>query len=367
MTPLPCWLSGRRKWVIGQHKPWHATNNSAYSGPFNRGKMAGISPVELFVIDNKFNMIGKLCLVTGGTSGIGQTTARELARMGADVVITARTPEKLSRSIEILRSQTGSSKVSGLVADLSSQAEVRSLAAKFRANYPHLHVLVNNAGAIYFRRYMSVDGIEMNFAGNHLAYFLLTNLLLDLIIESAPARIINVSSSSHKGQVIDFDDLECQQDYQFMVAYGRSKLANVLFTYELARRLEGRKVSVNALHPGLVGTNIAGNNGWLLRFFLPLWRVWAMSSDEWAETSIYLASSPDVEGVSGKYFYQKEAIPSSPYSGDRSVAKRLWDVSAQMTGLEPDLLLDSAVPGQAYNAVINQDHDHQPGQGHQAG
>ena len=317
--------------------------------------------------DTQTNLIGKLCLVTGGTSGIGQVTARELARMGADVVITARTQEKLSRSIEKLRAGSGSSKVSGLVADLSSQDQVRALVAQFKANYPRLDVLVNNAGAIYFRRYLSVDGIEMNFAGNHLAYFLLTNLLLDLIIDSSPARIINVSSSSHNGQVIDFDDLECQHDYQFMAAYGKSKLANILFTNELARRLEGSGVTVNALHPGLVGTNIAGNNGWLLRFFLPLWRVWAMSSEQGAETSIYLASSPDVEGVSGKYFYQKKAIPSSPYSGDRSVAKRLWDVSAQMTGLEPDFLLDSAVPGQAYDTVINQDHDHQPGQGHQAG
>ena len=283
--------------------------------------------------DTQTNLIGKLCLVTGGTSGIGLVTACELARLGADVVITARTQEKLHRSIEKLRSESGSNKISGLVADLSAQDEVRSLAAQFLSRYERLDVLVNNAGAIYFRRYLSVDGIEMNFAGNHLAYFLLTNLLLEKMISSAPSRIINVSSSSHQGQVIDFDDLECQKNYQFMQAYGRSKLANILFTYELARRLEGRGVTANALHPGLVGTNIAGNNGWLLRFFLPLWRIWATDPERGAETSIYLASSPVVEGVSGKYFYQKEAIPSSGYTHDLQVAEHLWDVSTAMTGL----------------------------------
>ena len=282
----------------------------------------------------KASMSGKVCLVTGGTSGIGEVTARELARLGADVVITARSQEKLSRSIEILRSQSGNERVSGLVADLSAQDEVRSLAAQFMSQYNRLDVLINNAGAIYFRRYLSVDGIEMNFAGNHLAYFLLTNLLLETMISSSPSRIINVSSSSHRGQVIDFDDLECENNYQFMQAYGISKLANILFTYELARRLEGRGVTANALHPGLVGTNIAGNNGWLLRFFLPLWRIWAMGPDEGAETSIYLASSPEVEGVSGKYFYQKKAIPSSRYSHDQAAAERLWQISAEMTGMD---------------------------------
>ena len=284
-------------------------------------------------MDAMIDMRGKTCLITGCTSGIGEVTARELARLGASVVITARTQEKLSRSIEILRSQSGNERVSGLVADLSAQDQVRSLAAQFMSQNDRLDVLVNNVGAIYFRRYLSVDGIEMNYAANHLAYFLLTNLLLEMIISSSPSRIINVSSSSHQGQVIDFDDLECQNNYQFMRAYGKSKLANILFTYELARRLEGRGVTANALHPGLVGTNIAGNNGWLLRFFLPLWRIWAMDPDRGAETSIYLATSPEVEGVSGKYFYQKESIPSSEYTHDQQVAERLWEVSAKMTGL----------------------------------
>ncbi|GAG91263.1 unnamed protein product, partial [marine sediment metagenome] len=172
--------------------------------------------------NNQASMHGKVCLVTGGTSGIGEVTARELARKGAEVVITARSQEKLSTSIDKLKSQSGSDRVSGLVADLSAQEEVRSLAAQFKSQYDRLDVLVNNAGAIYFRRYLSVDGIEMNFAGNHLAYFLLTNLLLETMISSSPSRIINVSSSSHIGQVIDFDDLECQNNYQIMQAYGKS-------------------------------------------------------------------------------------------------------------------------------------------------
>lgn len=284
--------------------------------------------------NKKASISGKVCLVTGGTSGIGEVTARELARLGSEVVITARSQEKLSRAIDRVRSGSGSDNVSGLVADLTSQREVRSLAGEYISRFNRLDVLVNNAGAIYFRRTMSVDGIEMNFAGNHLASFLLTNLLLETMISSSPSRIINVSSSSHRGQVIDFDDLECQNNYQIMRAYGKSKLANILFTYELIRRLEGRGVTANTLHPGLVGTNIAGNNGWLLRFFLPLWRIWAMSPDEGAETSIYLASSPEVEGVSGKYFYQKKAIPSSRYSHDQAAAERLWQISAEMTGMD---------------------------------
>jgi NAD(P)-dependent dehydrogenase (short-subunit alcohol dehydrogenase family) len=275
----------------------------------------------------------KVCLITGGTAGIGLVTAWELARLGASVVITARTKEKLAVAIDKIKLESSSGKVAGLVADLSSQREVRALAKDYEAQYSRLDVLINNAGAIFFRRTVSIDGIEMNFANNHLAYFLLTNLLLDTIKRSEPARIINVASSSHQGRELDFDDLECQRNYQFMVAYGMSKLANLLFTYELARRLEGRGVTVNTLHPGLVGTNIAGNNGWLIRALLPLWRIWAISVEEGAETSIYLASSPEVEGVSGKYFYQKRAIPSSRYSYDQAVAGRLWQVSAEMTGL----------------------------------
>jgi NAD(P)-dependent dehydrogenase (short-subunit alcohol dehydrogenase family) len=173
----------------------------------------------------------------------------------------------------------------------------------------------------------------MTFAVNHLAPFLLTNLLMDLLIKSVPSRIVNVASNSHEGQEIDFSDLESRHGYRFMRAYGRSKLANVLFTYELSQRLADEGITVNALHPGLVGTNMAANNGWLVKLFLPLFRLVSLSPEEGAETSIYLASSPDVEGVSGKYYYQKRAVASSPYSYEEEKARRLWEESAKMTGL----------------------------------
>ncbi|MFN2214852.1 MAG: SDR family oxidoreductase [Anaerolineales bacterium] len=279
-------------------------------------------------------MSGKVCLITGATSGIGEVTAQELARLGYRVVITARDQAKLESAIARIRSNSGSQVVTGLVADLSSQDQVRSLASKFIDQYDRLDVLINNAGAVYLRRTESVDGIEMTLAGNHLAPFLLTNLLLDLLKHSSPARIINVSSRAHEGQVIDFDDLQYRKNYQFMRAYGKSKLANLLFTYELDRRLPGSEVTVNALHPGFVATNIGGNNGWLVRLFMPLIRLWAISPQEGAETSVYLASSSEVAGVSGKYFYQKHPVLSSAFSRDEDAARRLWDASVELTGID---------------------------------
>jgi NAD(P)-dependent dehydrogenase (short-subunit alcohol dehydrogenase family) len=273
-------------------------------------------------------------LITGATSGIGEVTAQELARLGYRVVITARDQAKLESAIARIRSNSGSQVVTGLVADLSSQDQVRSLASKFIDQYDRLDVLINNAGAVYLRRTESVDGIEMTLAGNHLAPFLLTNLLLDLLKHSSPARIINVSSRAHEGQVIDFDDLQYRKNYQFMRAYGKSKLANLLFTYELDRRLPGSEVTVNALHPGFVATNIGGNNGWLVRLFMPLIRLWAISPQEGAETSVYLASSSEVAGVSGKYFYQKHPVLSSAFSRDEDAARRLWDASVELTGID---------------------------------
>jgi NAD(P)-dependent dehydrogenase (short-subunit alcohol dehydrogenase family) len=279
-------------------------------------------------------MSGKVCLITGATSGIGEVTARELAKLGAAVVITARDQAKLDQAIQRISSQSGGNKVSGLVADLASQNEVRSLASQFMNKCDRLDVLINNAGAVYLRRSEGIDGIEMTFAGNHLAPFLLTNLLLGTLKQSSPARIINVSSNSHAGREIDFADIENRRSYQFMRAYGRSKLGNILFTKELDRRLSGSGVTVNAVNPGFVGTNIGANNGWLVKLFLSVTRIWAISVDEGAETSVYLASSPEVERVSGEYFYKKQSVPSSQYSYDEATAERLWRVSAEMTGLE---------------------------------
>jgi NAD(P)-dependent dehydrogenase (short-subunit alcohol dehydrogenase family) len=218
-----------------------------------------------------------------------------------------------------------------LLADLSVQAQVRKLAEEFKSRYERLDVLVNNAAAIYFRRTVSADGIEMTFAVNHLAYFLLTNLLLDTLKASAPARVVNVASNSHRGKHLDFDNLELKRGYNPGKAYGRSKLANLYFTYELARRLVGTGVTVNAMHPGFVATNMAANNGWLVRLFLPLVHRNSLTPEQGASTAVYLASSPDVEGVTGKYFVREREVESDPVSHDESAASRMWQVSEEMT------------------------------------
>ena len=281
----------------------------------------------------KDNMNGKICLVTGGTNGIGKATAQALAQMGATVVIVGRNAQRTSQVVEEIRTASGNKNVDSLVADLSSQQEVRRLANEFKSKYSHLHVLINNAGAVFMQRQLSVDGIEMTFALNHLASFLLTNLLLDTIKASAPARIINVSSDAHASGKIEFDNLQGERDYSPR-AYENSKLANILFTMELARRLEGTGVTVNALHPGFVATGFAKNNGKviaaLVSIFAPLV---ARSPAKGAETSIYLASSPSVEGITGKYFYDSRAISAAPQAIDMVVAGRLWDVSAEMVHL----------------------------------
>jgi NAD(P)-dependent dehydrogenase (short-subunit alcohol dehydrogenase family) len=279
-------------------------------------------------------MAGKVCLITGATSGIGRETAQALARQGAAVVIVGRDKAKAERTAAQIKKESGNPNVEYLLADLSIQAEVRRLAGEFLSRYDRLDVLVNNAGAIFLRRKESRDGIEMTFALNHLNYFLLTNLLLDRLKKSAPARIISVSSAGHLGASIDFGNLQMEKGYWGFEAYGRTKLCNVLFTYELARRLKDNGVTANAVHPGLVATNIGRNNGLLAWLFQPLIRFVAKSPREGAETLIYLASSPEVEGVSGKYFANKRAVRSSANSHDEETARRLWQASAEMTGIQ---------------------------------
>jgi retinol dehydrogenase 12 len=281
----------------------------------------------------KENMNGKICLVTGATNGIGKATVRALAQMGATVVIVGRNAQKTSQVVEEIRAASGNKNVDSLLADLSSQLEVRRLAMEFKSKYSHLHVLLNNAGAVFMKRQLSVDGIEMTFALNHLAYFLLTNLLLDTLKASAPARIINVSSGAHTSGKIEFDNLQGEKVYSPRV-YENSKLANILFTRELARRLEGTGVSVNALHPGFTATGFAKNNGKaiaaLVSIFAPLV---ARSPAKGAETTIYLASSPRVEGITGKYFYNSRVIPAATQATDMVVARKLWEGSAEMVRL----------------------------------
>jgi len=282
-------------------------------------------------------MNGKICLITGGTNGIGKSTAQGLARMGATVVIVGRNAQKTSRVVEEIRAASGNKNVDSLLADLSSQQEVRRLAREFKSKYSRLHVLLNNAGGFFMRRQLSVDGIEMTFALNHLASFLLTDLLLDTIKTSAPARIINVSSDAHASGKIEFDNLQGERNYRPR-AYDNSKLANILFTMELARRLEGTRVTVNALHPGFVATGFAKNNGKVIAALVSIFSpLVARSPAKGAETSIYLASSPSVEGITGKYFYDSHVIPAAPQATDMVVARKLWEVSAEMVHLADGL------------------------------
>ena len=279
-------------------------------------------------------MEGKVVLVTGATDGLGKETALTLAGAGATVVAAGRDPRKTATTVHDLVRETGNTSVDGLVADLSSQDQVRGLTREFLDRYDRLDVLVNNAGAIFERREETEDGIERTFAVNHLAPFLLTNLLLDVLLESAPARVVTVSSVGHRSARLDFDDLQNARGYEANRAYAQSKLANVLFTYELARRLEGTGVTANAADPGRARTNIGTNNR-SARAYLQLLahRAMAESVERGARTSIYLASSPEVEGVSGAYLADGNQVPSSPASYNKAVARRLWRVSEELTGL----------------------------------
>lgn len=276
-------------------------------------------------------MNGETCIVTGANAGIGKATALGLAKMGAKVVMVCRSRERGEVALAEITRESGNDSVSLLLADLSSQTAIRNLAADFTATYPSLHVLINNAGMIPKRRTVTEDGLETQFAVNHLAYFLLTNLLLDKLKASAPARIINVSSKVHERASIDFDDLQSERSYRPTSVYAWTKLANVLFTFELARRLEATRVTANCLHPGPVATN-------LLADYMPsvprfMMKIIAHSPQNGAQTSLYLATSPDVEEVSGKYFVNQESALSSKASYDRTAARRLWEVSAKLTGL----------------------------------
>ena len=291
-------------------------------------------------------MEGKTCLITGASDGIGYVAALELARLGARVLVVGRNSAKTQAAVDRIISETGNPSVSYLLADLSSQREVRQLAEQVREQFAGqnsgLDVLLNNAGAIFLSSRTSVDGIEMTFALNHLGYFLLTILLLDLLEESAKAkgsaRIINVSSSSHfsagRFRLEDLPNPGSDAGYR---AYGRSKLCNLLFTYKLARRLAGSGITVNGLHPGLVRTNIARNNGLLGRVANLFIRVRGVDAARGAETMIYLASSAEVEGVTGKFFVDCVPVPSSALSYDEGLASELWELSERLTGAGAEL------------------------------
>ena len=278
------------------------------------------------------NMEGKTCLITGATDGIGYVAARELARMGARVVVVGRNVFKTDDAVNQIIAETGNENVRYLLADLSSQEDVRRLARDIREQLPSLDVLLNNAGAIFLSSRQSVDGLEMTFALNHISYYLLTILTLDLMRNSDHARIINVASSSHNspGNFV-LDDLPRSESNRGYRAYGRSKLCNLLFTYELARRLDGTGVTVNALHPGLVRTNIARNNGFLGRIVNFCIGARGVSAEQGADALVYLASSPEVEGVSGQYFVKRRPVSSSILSYDAELASGLWNLSQKLT------------------------------------
>jgi NAD(P)-dependent dehydrogenase (short-subunit alcohol dehydrogenase family) len=278
-------------------------------------------------------MTSKTCLVTGGSAGIGLVTARELVRGGANVTIVGRDPARGEAAVAAIRTATGSNAVDFVAADLSDQSQLRMFARAFRERRPKLDVLVNNAGGLFGRRQLSVDGIEMTFALNHLNYFLLSRLLLPSLLAAAPSRIVNVASEAHRGATLDFDDLQGEMQYGGWLAYKRSKLANLMFTYELSRRLAGRSVTVNALHPGFTATDMGVRYGFVPS---PLWwlsKLAAVSPEKGAATSIYLASAPEVAEVSGQYFVDCRPARSSAASHDREAAQRLWDISANLTNV----------------------------------
>jgi NAD(P)-dependent dehydrogenase (short-subunit alcohol dehydrogenase family) len=275
---------------------------------------------------------GKICLVTGATSGIGKVTATALAAQEAEVVIVGRNAQKTQAAAQQIRAETGNDLVHFLLADFSDLGQVRDLAATYKKQYSRLDVLVNNAGAYFNARRKTPYGVEATFLVNHLAPFLLTNLLLDTIKNSAPARIVNVASDAHHHDQMDLNDLGFKRFYFGMKAYARSKLANIMFTYELSRRLEGSGVTVNALHPGHVATDIWRTDfsflGPILKWFM---EQIAITPLQGADNTIYLASSPEVEGVTGKYFVEREAVASSPVSYDENLALQLWETSEMLT------------------------------------
>ena len=271
-----------------------------------------------------------ICLITGATSGIGEVTARELARRGMHVVIVGRSAERVAATVARIKQATGV-EIETLIADLSSQAGVRSVAEAFLQRHRRLDVLINNAGGFFASRQVSADGIELTWALNHMSYFLLTNLLIDTLRASAPARVINVSSDAHRGGVMRWDDLLFTRGYNGWAAYAQSKLANILFSNELARCLEGTGVTSNALHPGFVATRFAHNNGIIWGGLMALMqRLFGITPEEGAQTSIYLATASEVAAISGRYFVKSRETSPAPQAQDMAAAARLWEISERM-------------------------------------
>ncbi len=279
-------------------------------------------------------LAGKDIVVTGATDGIGKVTARELAKMGASVTIVGRDAAKGEAVVRELRQAAGHDRIGFVAGDLATQKGVRAAAAVIKGRLKKLDVLVNNAGAVFMKRELTDDGIERTFALNHLGYFLLTHELLGLLKASAPSRIVTVASAAHQGAKLDMSDLQNAKNYSGFRVYGQSKLANIYFTYELARRLQGTNVTANCLHPGFVASRFGNNTGGVFRLLIGWAKmVAAISEDNGAKTSVFLASSPEVQGVNGKYFDKCAAVPSSAVSNDVDIARALWRESERLTGI----------------------------------
>jgi retinol dehydrogenase 14 len=279
------------------------------------------------------SMGGRVILITGGTSGIGKAAATALTAMGARVVVTGRDEERGERAVEEIRRDTGG-EVSLMLADLAVQADVRRLAEEFQERHDRLDVLVNNAGVVQSERTETPDAIETTLAVNHLAPFLLTNLLLDLLKRSAPSRIITVASDAERWGRMDLDDLQSRGKYRGMQVYGMTKLANIMFTFELAERLRGTGVTANCVHPGAVNTNFAMNNRGIMTLLFRAFKPFMRSPEQGADTVIYLASSPDVEGMTGKYLSDRKLTTASDMAYDEDLREKLWENSEELTGLK---------------------------------
>jgi len=280
-------------------------------------------------------MTQKICLVTGANSGIGKEMALALAITGAHVIMVCRNAEKSRVALEQIKAISGSKSIDLLIADLSSHAEIRSLAKTIHDRYSMLHVVINNAGLVLYKKKLSTEGIELTLTTNHLGPFLLTNLLLDLLEKGAPSRIINVSSAIHKWGKIDLDDLQFERrKYHFMKAYAQSKLLMNIVTFELAQRLEGTGITVNCVHPGAVKTGLGSDKShhMALKFVDRMIKFFFITPQEAAKTLLYLALSPEMKDISGKYFVKGKPVPSSPISYDPVFAKKVWEISEKLVG-----------------------------------
>lgn len=280
------------------------------------------------------NIQEKVVLITGATSGIGKASAMGIAKLGATVVIVARDKNKGEIVKDEIIKESGNRNVHLLLSDLSLMRSIKELAKEFKSRFNRLDVLINNAGGIFGKRILTEEGLEYTFALNHIAYFLLTGLLLDILKKSAPSRIINVASEGHRFHGIDLDNLQGERGFSGLRAYDQSKLCNILFTYELARRLEGTGVTANCLHPGMVDSNFGNTASFWFRLLVRIGKPILITPERAAKAIIYLATSKDVEGSNGKYFIGRRPAESSRISYDREIQKKLWEISEKITGVK---------------------------------